>query len=59
MSKKLPEADAPKEVKVLSLRSGDIVLADGQVLKFRGVVSVSEDVAKWLESSFKAEVQRV
>lgn len=56
---KAEKAEKAGLVKVMSLRPGDIVLQDGTVFKLHDVIEVSEDIAAWLEASFKGLVKRV
>ena len=53
-----PEAPAPKDTKVFSLRKGDVVLKDGQVIKFRQPALVSKEDAEWLVD-FDKDIQIV
>lgn len=50
---------APKDVKVLSLRPGKVILPDKQELTFRGTVLVDKETADWLLDSFKPLMQIV
>ena len=48
-----------EKVKIFSLRRGDIHLKDGQVLKYQEPLDVSEELAVYLEKSFKGEMRRL
>lgn len=56
---KVEKAEKASLVKVMSLRPGDIVLPDGVVFKLHSIIEVSEELAAWLEVSFKGLVKRV
>lgn len=55
----MAKAEKASLIKVMSLRPGDIVLQDGTVFKLHDVIEVSEEIAEWLEASFKGLVKRV
>jgi hypothetical protein len=48
-----------EKVKIFSLRSGDVQLPDGQVLKYQETLDVSESIAQYLERSFKGLIRRL
>ena len=52
-------AASGEKVKIFSLRRGDIHLKDGQVLKYQEPLDVSEELAVYLEKSFKGEMRRL
>ena len=61
MSRDLKKVDAsePKMVRVFSTREGKIVLGKDLVLAKNDVLLVTEEMAEYLEKTFKGMVRRV
>lgn len=59
MAKEQVSKKAEPKVRVLSSRIGDVVCADGTVIKYQDVSLVSKETADWLIKTFPENMKKV